>query len=320
MGNQIQITPNSLDIIIFDVEHGNCSFVQTPGGETMMLDCGDTADFSPAGFIYYKDWVNEDRLEKLVISHPDEDHISDIERTLRLLKPKRYHHPGITSQQIETHLKPKPKTPLAHYHKIASFPSVPQYVFKDIEVAHFGTKEIKFDDYGKLDTNHLSVVTFIRYNSVVICFPGDITNDGLLTLAKGTRGKEFISWIKATNIFVAPHHGRVSEEERHEKTNLSIMLKHMQPDIVIISDKCIEGQNENTAATSYYENYVQSGLIFGQGTQLQKTRKALTTRSDNVIHIQIPHPLMGIGTYSIQCNAFPEEIEKFKKTRKSTND
>lgn len=311
-----QLTPNHLDIIIFDVEHGNCAFIQTPSGETMMLDCGHMADFSPAEFVWLNDWVNEDRLEKLVISHPDEDHISDIERTLKYLNPKRYYHPGLTSSQVVTHLQPKPETPLAHYHKITGYSNVPQYVFRDIEVTHFRTNELKFDEYGKLDTNHLSVVTFIKYNNVTLCFPGDITNDGILALAKGTNGKSFIDLIKATNIFIAPHHGRVSEDDRHEKTSLSIILKHMNPDIVIISDKPIQGQNENTAATCYYENYVLDGLTFGIGTAVERKRKALTTRNDNTIHIAIPSPILEFGTYQIQCNALSQEIENFKQIRK----
>lgn len=313
-----QITPNHLDIIVFDVEHGSCAFVQTPNGETMMLDCGHKADFSPAEFVWLNDWVNEDRLEKLIISHPDEDHISDIERTLKYLNPKRYYHPGLTSSQVVTHLQPKPETPLAHYHKITGYSNVPQYVFKDIEVTHFRTNELKFDEYGKLDTNHLSVVTFITYNGTTVCFPGDITEDGLVKLltAKSTSGVGFLEYIKKTTIFIAPHHGRVSEDDRHEDTMLSIALKVMQPDIIIISDKPIQGQNENTSATGYYEKYVPAGLTFGLGTVVEKQRKALTTRKDNVIHIKIPSPLLEIGTYHIQCNALSQEIENFKQVRK----
>lgn len=313
-----QITPGHLDIVIFDVEHGNCAFVQTPSGETLMLDCGHTADFSPAEFIYINDWTNEDKLEKLVISHPDEDHISDIERTISLLKPRRYQHPSLTSEEVTKHLQPKPKTPLAHYHKITGYPRVSAYEFPNIETAHFKTREIKFDANGRVDTNYLSVVTFISYNGVSVCFPGDITDEGLSSLLlskKMVNGKSFVDYIKETDIFVAPHHGRVCEEDRHEKTVLSLILNLMEPDTVIISDKTIEGQNENTAATGYYESYVPTGLVFGQGTPFEKTRRTLTTRNDGTIHIVVSHPAIEQRAYSIYRNAFASEIENFKKIR-----
>ena len=76
----MQITPNKLDIIIFDVEHGNCAFVQSRIGETLLLDCGNKENFSPAEFIYKKGWANEAGIETVVISHHDSDHIADSDR------------------------------------------------------------------------------------------------------------------------------------------------------------------------------------------------------------------------------------------------
>lgn len=315
-----QITPQHLDIVIFDVEHGNCAFVQTPSGETMMLDCGHTSAFSPTELIFIHDWVNEDKLEKLVISHPDNDHISDIERTLNLLNPKRYQHPGLTSEQVLLHLQPKPNTALAHYHKITGFPNVPQYLFQGVEVAHFKTQELLVDGSGRLDTNHLSVVTFISYNGVTICFPGDITDKGLAKLLSESRnGKTFVEYLQQTEIFVAPHHGRVCEDDCHDETTLSLALNLMQPGIIIASDKAIEGQNENTAATDYYAGYVPNGMIFGRGTSEEETRKVLTTRNDGTLHITIPMPeLQQPNQYTIRRRAFLEEREYLRQVKNRT--
>jgi hypothetical protein len=99
----------------------------------------------------------------------------------------------------------------------------------------------------------------------------------------------------------------------------------MKPDLVIVSDKAIEGQNENTAATDYYAGYVESGIVFGQNTEQEKTRKVLTTRNDNTIHIQVEvlaqSPFLSSqsqrNNYSVYLNAFNKEIENHAKNTKT---
>ena len=83
--------PN-LRVIIFDVEHGSCAFIKSPTGLTMFIDCGRSEEFSPVEYVA----ANELRdtvpfrgysLTRLVISHPHDDHIEDIETLTSKLEP-----------------------------------------------------------------------------------------------------------------------------------------------------------------------------------------------------------------------------------------
>jgi beta-lactamase superfamily II metal-dependent hydrolase len=319
-----QITNQHLDIVIFDVEHGDCAFIQTPSGGTLMVDCGHKQDFSPAKFIKELGWVGAGGINKIIITHHDQDHISDLKKAWKILNPSRFHTNNISGDYISRKDKPQINTPKHEYVKIKRLPSVPQFQFGDIAVYHF-KNDFNIPDQGDVDINYHSVVTFVEFGQFVICFPGDINNEGITALLSGDNSEQFLSYIRKTNIFIAPHHGRVSEDERKQDTFLSYLLSQMKPDLVIVSDKAIEGQNENTAATDYYAGYVESGIVFGQNTEQEKTRKVLTTRNDNTIHIQVEvlaqSPFLSSqgqrNNYYVNLNAFNKEIENHAKNTKT---
>lgn len=73
-------------IWIFNVGRGFCAFVRTPNNLGIMLDCGRSADFSPAEFLkenivkrLRKYNGEENPIAQLFISHPHTDHFTDIE-------------------------------------------------------------------------------------------------------------------------------------------------------------------------------------------------------------------------------------------------
>lgn len=311
-----QISPGQLDVIIFDVEHGNCAFLQTPTGETVLLDCGNTEKFSPLEFIKSQNWVHEGGVDMVIISHSDLDHISDLKKVKDLSKSTttQYNVQVVPISMVERYLNPEPGSLASEYMEVIKYPPAPYFRLGDIKAYYF--RNCKLNDYGEeLDPNYYSTVTFFEYGGVVICFPGDINNKGLSDLASTLSHdgeKSFDDCLKQTNIFIAPHHGRVSEDDRSQNTELSKILLIMKPDIVIASDKAIQGQNENTAASSYFGGYVPVGKIFsGGGLPNPTTRKVLTTRQDNTIHIQVPSS----PGYTITLDAFRKDVDNFKNPR-----
>src|SRR5712664_1018234 len=77
----------SLEVYVWDVEHGNSMTLKTPDGKIVMIDCGmnDRTDFSPSTFVRNVWGVRQ--LDYLIVSHPHFDHIRDISN-VRELEPR----------------------------------------------------------------------------------------------------------------------------------------------------------------------------------------------------------------------------------------
>ena len=306
----IQITPNKLDIIIFDVEHGNCAFVQSPRGETLLLDCGNKENFSPAKFIRNKGWANEMGIETLVISHHDSDHIADYEEVVSYLNPKVYYNNEIPLATIKAEKDYKEGDNKHKYikHRESLNPcNIHEYSGFKVDYFHNNFKTPRDE---KLDVNYHSIITFIKHGNMTVCFPGDITNEGLMDLTDNNKNKSFLNKMIETNIFITPHHGRMCKEEESKNELLTNLLKKMNPDIIISSDKNIDKTNENSVATNYYDQF-SKGITFDAGSDVETVRKILTTRNDNAISISISE-----NNFYINTNAFKMDIDSFIENSK----
>lgn len=74
-------------VIVFDVNHGFCAFVNSPTGETLMIDCGRKDSFSPVVYVIDNELAGG-RLTQLVVTHPHDDHIEDIVSVTSKLSPR----------------------------------------------------------------------------------------------------------------------------------------------------------------------------------------------------------------------------------------
>ncbi len=63
-----------LQVFVHDVGHGQAVHAVTPAGETVVIDLGCSADFSPLEWLGGKTKT----IDKLVITHPHGDHIDEI--------------------------------------------------------------------------------------------------------------------------------------------------------------------------------------------------------------------------------------------------
>jgi len=69
------------EVVFLDVGHGDAAFIRTPGGDTVLIDGGDANDRVDMGarvvapFLWSR---HVDRIDYVILSHPDQDHIGGL--------------------------------------------------------------------------------------------------------------------------------------------------------------------------------------------------------------------------------------------------
>jgi len=278
---------SALEIVVWDVQHGNAIYMKTPNGTNIMFDIGlgsygDDWEFSPLRHLKYEWGV--DCLHYLVISHPHADHISDISNMFDLnLKPKALYRPkGIDLDLINRSNQSEYSEIIEQYLELDRTYNGLLYRRQDpsnpknnggVSIRNFRQTE-----KGTHNLNNYSIVSVVEYaNEKVeyanekILIPGDIESAGWEVLMG--RG-DFLSAIEGTTIFVASHHGR-------KAGFYSEVFDYFTPDVVIVSD----GRYSDTSVTSRYGDYTQ-GVQVNKRNGKPTTRLVLTTRNDGPIYIK----------------------------------
>ncbi len=269
---------------VFDVEHGACALLTMPsqaGFMRMMIDCGHNASsgFAPGSHLRK---LHASKLEQLVITNYDEDHVSgfpNLEASgieiqwlmrnpsvtagdIRSLKSEDGMGRGIDA--LVTALN-RPKTAAQIIYPAAEpvFPGVQHAAFWNVY------RVSRFDD-----ENNLSLVFFLNVHGVHFMFPGDMECAGFENLLAGNQ--DFRAWVAKTDVLMASHHGRENGIcpdmfDRHG----------CKPTLVVISDDYKQYSTQET--TAYYAS--KASGITGFRSE-QGRRRVLTTRSDGEILFQ----------------------------------
>lgn len=277
------IRSSALEIVVWDVQHGNAIYMKTPNGTNIMFDIGMRShrngwEFSPLKYLKYK-W-RVDRLHYLVISHPHADHMNDISNMFDLnLRPEVLTRPEyIDSAKIEKGNQYKYSEIIKQYLYLDRTYINPVPEWQDpsnpnnnggVSIGHFRQTE-----KGTHNLNNYSIVSVIEYAKEKIVIPGDIESAGWEVL---TGRRDFLSAIEGTTIFVASHHGR-------KAGFYSKIFDYFIPDVVIVSD----GRYSDTSVTNRYGDYSQ-GVRVKRRNGNPTARYVLTTRKDKAIYIKINH-------------------------------
>lgn len=268
----------NLEIVIWDVNHGNAIYVRTPNEKDILIDCGnnDTTGFSPSEYI-----KNLDRsIDYLIISHPHCDHISDIENFIR------YHYLSRSASLILERPKISYKTILEANQEQCKNIVDTYYEFQknfNSEVSGEaspensqwggGAKIVSFNiEEETSNINNMSIVSFLNYKTFTMLFPGDIEASGWKKLLERT---DFVEWLRKTKILLAPHHGR-------ETGYCNDIFEYFTPYLTIVSD----GRFGDTSATNRYSLKSKGWKVWksnGEGIE----RKVLTTRQDGAINLEV---------------------------------
>jgi len=289
-----------LRMIVFDVQHGFCAFLKSPTGHTLMIDCGKGDEFSPAeyilenevnGTVRYKGY----KLTKLIISHPHDDHIEDIETISTkfppaILRRQRYDWDEIKAPEMEEEYQnleiyadwqEKYNNPIEN----------PPTWGVDIQDFCLAPGEAKKVDDAKY-VNNSSIVVMLTFNgteySERFLFGGDIEQAGWAELLKM---ESFKNTVKGVDFFITSHHGHTSGFS----TELFEVMG--RPILNIVS---AHRRDENVDKRYSSEEYAS-------GTELDgEKRRMISTRNDGSIFIDVS----GEGQFSLRTRRIPPNLKQ----------
>lgn len=294
--------------LIWKVEHGSAAFLRTPNDKTLMLDAGSSEDFSPASHLAYNYNLNSinNRLDELIISHTDSDHIYDLPQVYNLLKPRILsQNKSIPLNVLYPEGAKDLKEPLLTYkemdetyiHSVSeSDKHIPASNWGDvlIQTFHCSPQHIPNCSEDKVK-NNLSLLSYIRFNDIEIVFPGDLEPLGWDALIDNTNIKDYVGKSKV-RIIVASHHGRKSGIRWNKNNKEEVydrFLKIMNPHIVIISDRW---GNETTDPAAY-ESFCLGYDVYYYDERKFETAKILTTKTNKCVGMFVIEGTPWVITY-----------------------
>ena len=263
-------------IEILKVDHGFCAIVTADNGRHILLDCGHSAltGLRPSTILRAR---GIQVLDALIVSHADEDHLSDLPQLMRSVFVRSVvindSLDSVTLDKIKNVVgSAGPGTELLIWRKsrpvVEAFGGDSIPILPGAQIVLYRNPHPWFDDL-----NNLSLVTFLHYGDIHAIFPGDLEADGWRSLLQCP---EFCAELSRVNVFFASHHGR---ENGFCEEVFDICL----PELIVISDGAIRYASQGM--TDRYAQMAQ-GVYFGY-----RRRRVLTTRCDGTIGIwqSLPH-------------------------------
>ena len=221
----------TIQLRIWDVQHGSAAHIRTPNGKRIVVDCGSGKGGSP--LLALKEELGQSRLDMAIVTHPHLDHISDI-LNLKYLDPRTLLRPNqLTRNDILAHnsnINQSAMQIIEEYLRFASTYTGALSPGQDVRhpSVNGGATIQTFipTTCPHTNLNNHSIVTVIEYEDSKILLPGDNESaswDELLGRA------DFRASISGVDILIAPHHGRDSGFHKG-------LFEHFNPRLTVISD------------------------------------------------------------------------------------
>ncbi len=274
---------NTLEIIIWDVQHGNAILIKTPNKKIIIQDIGigdyseKSSNFSPLQHIRRKHQIY--KIDHLIITHPHLDHIEDI-LNLSLFGLNTISYPkSITKSEIRNKFYDesdlyKRRIFKKYLELIENFISTNLQRYNPFLPGDYGG--VKFKIYSPKPSvnstykeNEHSLITFVLFAGYKILLSGDNGESSWKYLLDN---HYFRDDLRNTDIFLASHHGRRSGYYDR-------IFRFFNPKLTIISD----GRVRESSITDIYNSHTIGWYIQNQ----HKKRKCLTTRYDGAIFLKI---------------------------------
>jgi len=210
-----------LRVTCFDVRHGACVLFSLPSGETLLYDCGTASMFFDVGsyIVAPELWRRGiHRIDALVLSHSDADHINGAFSLLKRFKiGKVLHPPGFGNDPLGAQL-------LREIDDLG----IPRRELVSTETIELGgaTIEILNPPGGSViqpgsDPNNESLVLRVSCAGKRFLLCGDIRTPAITRLLASDRD------LRA-EVMLMPHHGSYS-------SNVADLLRAVDPEAAIIS-------------------------------------------------------------------------------------
>ncbi len=206
-----------LKTVFFDVGQGDAIFIETPGRRQVLIDGGPSQKILAKLAAEMNFW--DDRLDVVILTHPDADHISGLVGVLRRYRVGLFIHSGISR-------------PTAEYREILKI--VKEKQIPALAVSR-GTR-VKFGDgasaeilwppselsFGVSDTNRSSIVNRFNFGSKTFLFMADAE-------AKEEQGiLAFLNDDLKTDVLKVGHHGS-------KNASSPLFLATIRPVLAVIS-------------------------------------------------------------------------------------
>lgn len=287
-----------MKIAVFDVSNGSCALAVCKNGHSIMFDCGSHAEKDcPVdkinGFRIPGTWLGHMKnyqngtlsypLTKLVISHPDLDHIKNIEKVHTRFTPylldRRYleEFPAAVVHQEDENYAYYKDNVCANYR--ADPPGLPDWGFT--EQQYMIPMETLRDDalFGEAKMkNNSSIVYLLDYEGFRVLFCGDMEEAGWIWLIENN-AKFKADMSQGVDVIVASHHGHTSGYSQ------DLMNLIGSPKLAVLS-KGSESGNE-TDVDSLYSANAAGCVVTGLALKNTVVKKSLTTRSNGSIYIDV---------------------------------
>ncbi len=205
-----------LEIMVFDVGQGDATLISAPDNRHILVDTGPPGRYSPArtSIVPYLRDRGINRLDALVLSHPDSDHIGGAVDILKAVRVKNIYHNGI---EDDTKIYNKIKTYLLeNKQKTVTITNVTT-VFDE---NNFKVMAIRPANINTGSDNEDSIMIYVNYKDFSALIMADCEADSLNKISEAVK--------KPVDLLRIGHHGSegaVSEE----------LLKYINPTVSVIS-------------------------------------------------------------------------------------
>lgn len=168
-----------LRVHFIDVGQGDCSFIEFPDGKCMIIDGGDNVKATEQHLVkYLRDVVKVDKIEYMVLTHTDSDHVGGLDVVLSEFIVEKIYSPEITAEQITT------KVYQTFMNAVKNEPNAEQVAIVDSSDINGGNYMMDFfamaDMYADIDDgstayqkNGVSPLMFLTYAGKQVLFTGD---------------------------------------------------------------------------------------------------------------------------------------------------
>jgi competence protein ComEC len=260
----INLVPQkNLDITFFNVGNSDAILVKLPNGKKFLVDTGRSNPYGASSgktvIDEYLKSTGDNKLEAIILTHPDSDHIGGCLDVLKFTKPKKIYQTSIpndtkTSQELQNYIS---------QNKI-NVQSIPQNACIDLEL----DKKVKIKLYAPkgTDQNSNSLITYIEQGDFSALLMGD-NERNVSDISK-------ISPKKPISVMKLGHHG--SKDSIDEK-----MINNLRPKNIVISVGKNNYQHPNPEVLNLldkhqirtYKTCEENMMIFGNTKNGLKVKK-----------------------------------------------
>ncbi|MFO7601228.1 MAG: DNA internalization-related competence protein ComEC/Rec2 [Candidatus Desulfacyla sp.] len=217
-----------LQVTFLDVGKGNAALVSFPGGKKMLIDGGgfasgsfDVGEMVVAPYLWHSKIL---RIDYLVLSHPQADHMNGLRFIARWFHPKEFWHNG---DPVET---PSYKELMAIVDARKIRKMLPADVRGEIQINGVRVQVLHPDSDSRVvrvnedskQLNNNSLVLKLTYGDTSFLFPGDLEKAGEEALI--ARAGPMIQ----SDILLSPHHGSKTSSSKK-------FLELVNPRLCVIS-------------------------------------------------------------------------------------